>query len=140
MLLDAATVEWLRALPLHVPVVIDGVTLWLKPGARGAVLLALLEPGCSEQRLQAMLCHGFRCALEFDAGFGLGEDGVSLCLLQWLPGVGGWLEAAEALAGLLDQVDTLRLAGDPVGNALGNGPMRDRTEQRLRRMFEGGNK
>lgn len=135
--MDAGTAAWLREQPLNVPVVIDGIVVWLKVGPRGAVLGALLEQDCDEQRMRSLAGQGFRCATEFDAGFALADDGVSLCLLQWLPGAAGWADAAPALEKLLNQVDTLRLAGDPVGAATGRNPMQDRTEQRLRKMLEG---
>lgn len=130
---DPDTDAWLQTLPVGTPVAIDGVEIWLKTFPVGAELGAYLLHDFSEAELQDALRQGFRVAIEFDAGFGLSMDGRSLCLSQWLPGVGRWIEAAEALEKLLNQMEMLRNSIDPVRN-----PMQERIEQRMRKMLEGG--
>ena len=130
---DADTEAWLRGMPVGAPVTIDGVEVWLKPFPLGAELMAVLVDGFSEADLQNTLMQGFQAALEFDAGFGLSPDGRSLVLSQWLPDVGSWVEAADALERLLDQVEMVR-----GGASRESDPMLERDEQRMRRMLEGG--
>ena len=135
---DLDTEKWLQTLPVGSPVVIDGVEVWLKTFPVGAELGAYLLHGFSEVGLQEALGQGFQVAIEFDAGFGLSPDGGSLCLSQWLPGVGGWVEAAEPLEKLLDQVEMLRESINPARNALIRDPVQGRLEQRMRKKLEGG--
>jgi hypothetical protein len=135
---DPDTEHWLQTLPVASPVAIDGVEVWLKAFPVGAELGAYLLHGFSEAELQDALRHGFRGAVEFDAGFGLSPDGGSLCLSQWLPGVSGWVEAAEPLEKLLNQVGLLRESIDPARNALMHNPVQERIEQRMRKKLEGG--
>lgn len=135
---DPDTANWLQTLPVGSPVAIDGVEIWLKTFPVGAELGAYLLHDFSETELQEALRQGFQVALEFDAGFGLSPDGGSLCLSQWLPGVGGWAEAAEPLEKLLNQVEMLRESIDPARNALLSNPIQERIEQRMRKKLEGG--
>ena len=135
---DPDTEAWLQSLPVGTPVAIDGVEVWLKTFPVGAELGAYLLHGFSEAELQDALRHGFRGAVEFDAGFGLSADGGSLCVTQWLPGVDSWIEAAESLEKLLNQVEMLRESIDPARNALSRNPLQERVEQRMRKMLEGG--
>lgn len=135
---DPDTDAWLQTLPVGTPVAIDGVEIWLKTFPVGAELGAYLLHSFSEAELQDALRQGFRVAVEFDAGFGLSSDGESLCLSQWLPGVGSWAEAAEPLEKLLDQVEILRESIDPARNALARNPVQERIEQRMRKTLEGG--
>jgi hypothetical protein len=137
-MLDPDTEEWLQSLPAGSPVAIDGVEVWLKCLPTGAELGAYLQHGFSETELETALKEGLRCAMEFDAGFGLSPDGGSLCLSQWLPGVGGWVEAAEPLEKLLDQVEMLRKSTDATRNAPARNPVQERFEQRMRKKLEGG--
>ena len=137
-MLDPDTEQWLQSLPVGSPVAIDGFEVWLKTFPVGAELGAHLLHRFSEAELQEALAQGFEGAIEFDAGFGLSPDGESLCLSQWLPGIGGWLEAAEPLEKLLDQVEMLRERIDPARKALTRDPVQERFEQRMRKKLEGG--
>lgn len=133
---DAGTEQWLHTLPLGETVAIDGIEVWLKVSAEGAELGAYLLHAYSEPELQTAVSLGFQAALEFDAGFGLSPDGKSLCLLQWLPAVSGWTQAAQPLEDILDQVGMLRESMGAQRYPAPD-PAQDRLEQRLRKKFEG---
>ncbi|MEN3296544.1 MAG: hypothetical protein V7642_5797 [Burkholderiales bacterium] len=136
-MLDADTEQWLRTLPVDEPSSVGGVEVWLTVSPAGAELGACLIPVCADAQLADALKQGFRSAIDFDAGFSLSPDGKSLCLTQWLSNVYGWLEAAEPLEKLLNQVDMLHAALDPTRSALIRNPAIARIEQRLRMSLAG---
>ena len=129
--MDIIEVEkWLEALPLNEPVNIDGESVYLKVSEDGAELGVHFMEEVTDQQIQDALQQGFQNALEFNAGWSLSSDGSILLLSQWLPGVGGWMEVAETLEQLLNQVEQLRMMEVISNVKTENIPSRD--EQRFR--------
>ncbi len=134
--MDDDIAQWLQAQPLDEPVEIDGEFIYLAPQQDGAELGAVLTHGYAPAQLQDALRLGFQSALQFDAGLGRSADGRDLVLTQWLPQVGGWLDAAEPLEQLLNQLGMWRAALGPRQAAALPGAAQ-RSEQRLRTLFSG---
>jgi hypothetical protein len=139
MAMDEETEQWLRTLPLDEPVEIDGETIYLKVRRGGAELGGYLVRAYTRVQLQDALRQGFHSAMKFDAGLGVTTDGSDLVLTQWLVNASSWLDAAEPLEKLLNQLSTWRAALAPAKP----GPMEtaaNRNEQRLRMLFKGATK
>lgn len=125
--------QWLENLPLDEPVDIDGETVFLKISGQGAELGVLLVLSYTDSLLADALRNGFQSALDFDAGLAI--DGEDLILTQWLPYVGAWAEAAEALENILNQAAMWRAAMAYSGPARGDAAARH--EDRVRKIFSG---
>jgi hypothetical protein len=139
MAMDEETEQWLRSLPLDEPVEIDGETITLTVLENGAELGGRLVHAYTRVQLQAAIKQGFRSAMKFDAGLGVTTDGSDLVLTQWLANAGGWLDAAEPLEKLLNQLSTWRVVLDPAKPR----PIETaakRHEQSLRMLFKGAKK
>jgi hypothetical protein len=130
--------SWLAAQALDRPVAIDGETVYLRLGQYGAELGAYLWPGAVPARLQEALKQGFSSALVFDAGLALAPDGEGVLLSQWLPEARGWVDAADALERLLNQLALWRAALAPSGREVRAAPAgAGRDEQKMRRLLAG---
>lgn len=132
MLNDGDLHAWLRTQPLNAPVEINGESVYLNVEVDGAELGAILLHDHAPAQLREALLQGFSSAIDFDAGLGLGAGGNSLTLTQWLPGVFSWLQAADALENLLNQLSVWRAALEPAAS-LPAAMTRTRTEDRLRK-------
>jgi len=119
--------------PLNEAVAIDGESVYLRVHRDGAELGAHFLAPVSERELQEALQLGFQSALEFDAGWALSDDGDTLLLTQWLPGVQDWTEVPDALELLLNQVELLRTMVTLTGTRPEHGASRD--ERRFRSMM-----
>lgn len=128
--------QWLAALPLDEPVVIDGESVYLQPQHDGAELGLHLLRNFSTAQLEEAARAGFHSARQFDAGLAVRDDGQSLVLNRWLPGAQGWHDAGAALEDLLNQAALWRALLAP------QRPRRDDSvsaeEQRIRARFAGG--
>jgi hypothetical protein len=120
----------LHDFPLDEPVSIDGESVYLRVHQDGAELGAHFLESVTERQLQDALQLGFQSALEFDAGWALSDDGASLMLTQWLPGVRDWPEVSDPLERLLNQVELLRTLVTITGTRPEQGASRD--ERRFR--------
>ncbi|WP_034300950.1 hypothetical protein [Herbaspirillum sp. RV1423] len=127
--------QWLENLPLDEPVDIDGETAILKLKPNGAELGIFLAPMYTDVMLVDALRSSFQVALDFNAG--LSTEGEDLMLTQWLPYVGSWTEAAEALESILNQAGMLRAAMAYAGPGRQEKDVR-RGEERVRKLFSGG--
>lgn len=135
----------LEALPVNVPVSFMQEQLCLTMATDGATLSADIALESSAQMMESALALGFSWALEFDAGLASDADGRRLFLLQWLPGVEGWVSATAALEKLIDQLESCRLEladgrgknqrekGHRADQVAQPDPLRSRDEQRFRR-------
>lgn len=128
--------EWLKSQPLDEPVEIDGESVYLKVRHDGAELGAFLVHSYTPNQLQDALRQGFNSATQYDAGLGRTADGGSLVLNQWLPNVIGWVDAAEALENLLNQLSMWRAVLVPP-KVIQMDSLSNRNEQRLRMLFTG---
>lgn len=108
MLSEDEVRHWLEQQALNAPVQLGAESVRLNVTEQGAELLAILLPGYQSEQLQQALLLGFSGAIEFEAGLGLSEDGTSLTLAQWLPGVSGWPQASLPLEQLLNQLSAWR--------------------------------
>jgi predicted secreted protein len=100
--------QLLDALPVNMPVSFMQAQVCLTMANDGATLSAEIDQEYSAQLQESLLELGFSWALEFDAGLATQTDQHHLVLLQWLPGVDGWVSAAAALGKLLDQLESCR--------------------------------
>jgi len=132
--IDDELASWLHAQPLDQPVELDGESVWLKPGQDGAELGAFLIRSCTQTQLLDVLKNGFHAVTRFEAGLGMADDD-SLVLTQWLPGATGWIDAAEALENLVNQLSMWRsLLGPRIQTV---DAASSRNEERLRKLFLG---
>jgi hypothetical protein len=136
MSMDDEFEQWLQAQPLDEPVEIDGESVYLKVSSRGAELGVFLIRSFAPSQLQEALKQGFNSATKYDAGLGRTPDGENLVLNLWLPNVSGWLEAAQPLEDLLNQVCMWRDELAPPKTTHREG-VPNKTEQRLRKLFQG---
>jgi hypothetical protein len=139
MSMDDETEQWLRALSLDEPAEIDGERIYLKVGQGGAELGGYLFRAYTRVQLQQALRQGFRSAMKFDAGLGVTTDGSDLVLTQWLVNASSWLDAAEPMEKLLNQLSTWRAALEPAKPAVMDTAAK-RHEQSLRMLFKGAKK
>jgi hypothetical protein len=130
--LDRETEEWLDGFALASPVAVGDIEVCLTVFPTGAILDACVFRDCTDAQLLDALRMGFRGALEFEAGYSVSRDSAALHLSQWLPGVGGWLEAAEPLERILNQVDTIRAGVNPLPPKATIDPLQLREEHRMR--------
>ncbi|TQK12972.1 hypothetical protein FB599_0379 [Herbaspirillum sp. SJZ130] len=128
--------QWLQGLPLGEPFDIGGESVYLQVGDGGAELgVILVREPTDAQITESMRC-GFQCALEFEAGLAIPDDGDALVLNRWLPDAETWADAADALENILNQAGLWRAAMKP-----SNGRQAEdssRAEQRLRTALNGG--
>jgi len=127
---------WLEGLPVDEAVVVDGETVYLRRHPDGAELGVYLLRDFTPAQLEEAARAGFHSARQFGAGLALADDGHALVLNRWLPGAGGWLDAAGALEDILNQSALSRAWLAP------SRPRREEglsaQEQRVRARFAGG--
>lgn len=125
--------EWLQALPLEVPIDIDGELVCLKVHPEGAELSVLLFQKYTGAQLAEAFRTGFQSALSYDAGLGVTVDDQALLLVQWLPDTSTWADASDALENILNQASMWRAAlTQPAAEP--DDPSR-RGEDRIRKLF-----
>jgi hypothetical protein len=126
---------WLAGLPVDEAVVIDGETVYLRRQAGGAELGVYLLREFTPAQLEEAARAGFHSARQFGAGLAVADDGKALVLNRWLPGAGGWPDAAGPLEDILNQGALWRAWLAP------QRPRRDEglsaQEQRIRARFAG---
>lgn len=135
--MDGDIRQWLETQTLGERVEVGGEFVYLTVRDGGAELGAyLFDGGYGLPQLENALRNGFRSAALFDAALGMGADGAALVLNQWLPDVTDWTGAAMPLEKLLNQLSMWRedLASSVATQA---DKTTFRTEQRLRRLFDG---
>lgn len=130
--------QWLQALPLNQTIDIDGESVYLKVQPKGAELGILLLRNYTGIQLAEALRTGFQSALEFDAGLGVNVEEQMLVLTRWLPDLGAWPDAAEALESILNQTSMWRAALTPV--EADQDDIIKRSEERIRHSLSGGNR
>lgn len=131
-------IQWLQELPVGTPVEIDGETVYLETHPDGAVLGGYLMSAYTPAQLQNALKLGFQNALFYKAGLGQSRDGNTLVLTQWLPKARSWLDAADELEELLNQLSEWRETLVPARESRPvHASEADRNEQRLRKLFAG---
>ncbi|PFH10300.1 hypothetical protein BCF11_2718 [Collimonas sp. PA-H2] len=108
---DEQLQAWLAQLPLGQVLDIDGESIYLKLHGDGAELGALLLPAPTPLQVRNALQAGFSNARLYGAGLAYQRNENKLMLMQWLPGVSAWQDAADPLEQLLDQLAGWRAAG-----------------------------